>query len=149
VALGRAIARQPSCFSMDEPSATFDAKSAHRYPAQIVFDLQSSSGNHHPLRHATNHGEAMTMAHRSPCSTPDGSNARHADAALTVAVESVRGPVHRSLADEPAAGAGGGWRRCSWAPALSVEGPSGQALIHYTSGAYEGAITGACGQKIS
>ena len=106
VALGRAIARQPAVFLMDEPLSNLDAKLRTGTRAQIV-ELQRQLGTT-TLYVTHDQVEAMTMGHRiavlnagrlQQLGTPIG--------ALPLARQSLRGPVHRQPADEPAAGGGG------------------------------------------
>ncbi|NQV11453.1 MAG: ABC transporter ATP-binding protein [Cyanobacteria bacterium] len=142
VALGRAIARQPSVFLMDEPLSNLDAKLRTGTRAQIV-DLQRQLGTT-TLYVTHDQVEAMTMGHRIAVLSAGrlqqlGTPMQLYNWPSNLFVAQFIGSPPMNLL--PVLAVGGdqvqlGSRR------FLVEGPSGQALIRYTSGAYEGAITG-------
>ena len=90
VALGRAMARKPAVFLMDEPLSNLDAKLRNSTRSRIV-DLQRELGTT-TVYVTHDQVEAMTMGHphrRAQSGAP--ATARNADGALPMAVQSVCG----------------------------------------------------------
>ena len=115
VALGRAMARKPEVFLMDEPLSNLDAKLRGSTRARIV-DLQRQLGTT-TIYVTHDQVEAMTMGHRIAVL-----NQGHLQQ-LGTPMElyhwpsnSVCGPVHRQPTDECAA-------RACWALAAHVDAP--------------------------
>ena len=129
VAMGRAIAREPQAFLLDEPLSNLDAK--------LRVGMRASLSQLHRRLGVTtvyvthDQVEAMTLGQRVAVMR-DGQDppGRHAAAALRRAARPLRRRVHRLAGDEPRRGHGRGRlgalrpvQRCRSAPGRPPDGP--------------------------